>query len=94
MNTKNFDAIILNPIDNVGTSIKFLKKKSNIILKIENKLSKFTLKDNINLCHKFSLNLINKGDKIIKYGEVIGVATANIKKGKHVHIHNVKSLRG
>ena len=94
MNTKKFDAIILNPIDNVETSIKLLKENSNIILKIENKLSQFTLKDNINLCHKFSLKLINKGDKIIKYGEVIGVATANIKKGKHVHIHNVKSLRG
>ena len=94
MNTKNFDAIILNPIDNVGTSIKLLKENSNIILKIDNKLSKFTLKDKINLCHKFSLNFIDKGDKIIKYGEVIGVATADIKKGKHVHIHNIKSLRG
>ena len=94
MNTKNFDAIILDPTDNVGTTIKLLKENSNIILKIENKLSQFTLKDKINLCHKFSLNFIDKGDKIIKYGEVIGVATADIKKGEHVHIHNIKSLRG
>ncbi|MDC0457014.1 UxaA family hydrolase [Alphaproteobacteria bacterium] len=94
MNIVKFDAIVLNPIDNVGTSIKMLKENSNIILKIENKLSKFILKDDINLCHKFSLNLIKKGNKIIKYGEVIGVAIADIKKGKHVHVHNIKSLRG
>ena len=53
-----------------------------------------SLKDNLNLCHKFSLKLIKKGDKIVKTGEVIGVATADINKGNHVHIHNIKSLRG
>ena len=39
MNIVKFDAIVLNPIGNVGTSIKMLKENSNIILKIENKLS-------------------------------------------------------
>ena len=94
MNAKNFDAIVLNQKDNVGTSIKFLNLKSNIILKIEKKLINFLLKDNIRLFHKFSLNLIKKFEKIIKYGEIIGEATINIDKGKHVHIHNIKSLRG
>ena len=37
MNTRKFDAIILDPLDNVGTSIKMLKENSNIVLKIENK---------------------------------------------------------
>jgi len=94
MNIKNFDAIVLNQKDNVGTSIKPLKENSKIMLKIENKLCNFLLKDDIKLCHKFSLILIKKGDKITKYGEVIGVATSDIKKGKHVHIHNIKSIRG
>ena len=35
MNTKNFDAIILDPIDNVGTTIKLLKENSNIICILE-----------------------------------------------------------
>ncbi len=94
MNAKKFDAIVLNQKDNVGTSIKSLKANSNIMIKIEKKLINFLLKDNIRLCHKFSLNLIKKGEKIIKYGEIIGEATINIDKGKHVHIHNIKSLRG
>lgn len=37
---------------------------------------------------------IPKGGEIIKYGEIIGRATANIEPGEHVHVHNVESLRG
>jgi len=31
---------------------------------------------------------------ILKYGEVIGEATKDIKVGEHVHVHNVASTRG
>jgi altronate dehydratase small subunit len=34
------------------------------------------------------------GDSIIKYGEVIGVATREIAPGQHVHVHNLESRRG
>lgn len=34
------------------------------------------------------------GDKIMKYGECIGVAIKAIKKGEYVHLHNMTSLRG
>ena len=32
---------------------------------------------------------IKKGENIIKYGNPIAYATADIKKGAHVHTHNV-----
>ena len=35
---------------------------------------------------------IKKGEKVIKYGEPIGQATRDIKKGEHVHVHNIKSI--
>ena len=35
-----------------------------------------------------------KGEHIIKYGEVIGGASADIRKGEYVHIHNLEALRG
>ena len=41
--------------------------------------------------HKVALCDIKTGEKIIKYGFSIGVATTDIKKGDHVHTHNVKS---
>ena len=88
----DFDAIILKPNDNVGTSIKHLKRNTEIILKLEKQLINFVIKENIKLCHKFSLSKIRKGDKIIKYGEIIGVAIDDIQSGNLVHIHNIQSL--
>ena len=41
--------------------------------------------------HKYALNDIKKGEDIIKYGNPIGQATDDIKKGEHVHTHNVKT---
>ena len=41
--------------------------------------------------HKYALCYIKKGDNIIKYGNPIGHATEDIKKGDHVHSHNMKT---
>ncbi|MCL2018777.1 MAG: altronate dehydratase family protein [Oscillospiraceae bacterium] len=41
--------------------------------------------------HKAAVFDIKKGETVIKYGFPIGVATADIKAGEHVHIHNLKS---
>ena len=38
--------------------------------------------------HKVARSCIARGESIIKYGVVIGVATADIDKGEHVHVHN------
>ena len=45
--------------------------------------------------HKYALRDIKEGENIIKYGNPIGHATCDIKKGEHVHTHNVKTnLKG
>ncbi|MBP3381913.1 MAG: altronate dehydratase [Clostridia bacterium] len=41
--------------------------------------------------HKYALVDIKQGENIIKYGEPIGHATVDIRKGEHVHTHNVKT---
>ena len=41
--------------------------------------------------HKYALCDIKEGENIIKYGNPIGHATEDIKKGDHVHTHNVKT---
>ena len=45
--------------------------------------------------HKYAVRPIKKGDKVIKYGQVIGIATEDIGVGEHVHSHNMRtSLEG
>ncbi len=46
---------------------------------------------NIEDGHKYAIRDIAAGENIIKYGNPIGHATANIKKGEHVHTHNLKT---
>ena len=58
-------------------------------------------KDNVGVClegyeqipagHKYALRPIACGEYVIKYGEIIGRAMADIKTGEWVHTHNVKS---
>lgn len=43
--------------------------------------------------HKLAVKELETGDEIIKYGEVIGVASKPIKIGEWVHTHNVVSAR-
>ena len=41
--------------------------------------------------HKIALTDIKEGQDIIKYGYSIGHAVCDIKKGEHVHTHNIKT---
>ncbi len=43
--------------------------------------------------HKIALGDIANGDTIIKYSHDIGKAIADIGKGRHAHVHNVKTKR-
>ena len=43
--------------------------------------------------HKVALTDIKRGDTVWKYGQDIGKAVANIAKGDHVHVHNLKTKR-
>lgn len=43
--------------------------------------------------HKVALMNIAKGENIFEYGEVIGHATCDIRKGEHVHTHNLATNR-
>jgi (2R)-sulfolactate sulfo-lyase subunit alpha len=49
--------------------------------------------DDIPLGHKIALKDHAEGGNVIKYGEDIGKVVATIKKGGHVHIHNLKTKR-
>ena len=44
----------------------------------------------IPLGHKIAMVDLKEGDTILKYGHDIGKVIKSIKKGEHVHVHNVK----
>jgi altronate dehydratase small subunit len=44
--------------------------------------------------HKISLADIPAGGDVYKYGEIIGKATKDIRKGDLAHVHNIESMRG
>lgn len=46
---------------------------------------------NIETGHKKAICHINKGEKVMKYGFPIGIATEDINEGDHVHSHNLKT---
>ena len=47
----------------------------------------------IPLGHKIALKDLKEGDTILKYGHDIGKVVKSIKKGEHVHVHNVKTKK-
>lgn len=48
-----------------------------------------TVLDDIPMGHKIARTDIAKGDPVIKYGHIIGRASVDIKKGNHIHSHNL-----
>lgn len=79
--------IKINPLDNVAVALTDLKKDE--LVNIDNE--DIVLLEDVSQGHKFALNDIKKDENIIKYGMEIGHATVDIKKGEHVHVHNIKT---
>ena len=75
--------IIINEADNVAVALHNLSNGE-----IYNGV---TLLEDIPAGHKFALKDIEENGQIIKYGYSIGKATSLIKKGEHVHEHNVST---
>ena len=49
--------------------------------------------ENIPLGHKIALADLAMDDTVFKYGHDIGRSVATVKKGGHVHTHNLKTKR-
>lgn len=45
----------------------------------------------IGVGHKLARRAIARGEKVLKYGAIIGTASAPIARGEHVHTHNLQS---
>jgi len=45
------------------------------------------------LGHKIALRDFRVGDTVTKYGQDIGKIVADVQKGEHVHVHNLRTKR-
>ena len=92
----NTDIIIHDEKDNVGVVVieKVNKnQKCNCWIMENDKSVTIQSKDEIPLGHKIAMKDLSEGDTILKYGHDIGKVVKNIKKGEHVHVHNVKTKK-
>lgn len=82
-------ALVLNPADNVAVAVVGLKAGEQVAAGD----ATVTLRDDVRFGHKFALRPLAAGEQVRKYDEVIGLASAAIGAGEHVHVHNVESAR-
>jgi (2R)-sulfolactate sulfo-lyase subunit alpha len=82
--------------DNVGVVVvEGLKAGTEMLCVVTADNSDFQLMAGMDvpIGHKIALKDFAVGDTIIKYGQDIGRVVAAIRKGDHVHVHNVKTKR-
>ena len=90
------DIIIHDQKDNVGGGVieKITPNQDCNCWIMENDSSvQIQSKNEIPLGHKIAMSDFKEGDTIIKYGHDIGKVVKAIKKGEHVHVHNVKTKK-
>ena len=83
------------PHDSVGVAIREIEAGEAVegVVLSDNSVVSVKAVQKIPLGHKIALQPIAAGAKVIKYSIPIGIATASIKPGEHVHTQNVKSGR-
>jgi altronate dehydratase small subunit len=88
-----WDATVVHPDDDVAVALRDLVAGETVIVRRDGVNERMELTQAIPLGHKFALHRLAAGTPIRKYGEAIGVASADIARGTLVHVHNVESRR-
>jgi altronate dehydratase small subunit len=83
-------AKLISDKDNVVTALSDVAAGEEVEVRSKGKVMMYKCNQDIPFGHKIAIEDIKKGDKIVKYGESIGSAAQDIKKGDWVHTHNVK----
>ena len=90
------DLIIHDEKDNVGVVVIESTKKGqecSAWIMENDKTVKVSSINEVPLGHKIALQDFKVGDTILKYGHDISKVVSSIKKGDHVHVHNVKTKK-
>ena len=86
-------ALVISSRDNVATALEALDAGRTIEVAGMPGLV-LSVVEPIPPGHKVALRAIAAGEPVLKYGSPIGLASAGIAAGTHVHTHNLASSRG
>ena len=75
--------LVLHDADNIAVTMRNISQGESV------ESFDFVANQNIPSGHKIAVRNIASGEEIIKYGNVIGLASQNISSGDHVHTQNV-----
>jgi altronate dehydratase small subunit len=84
------DVLVVDAKDNVATALRPLQQGESLEIEVGGSTLEVTVLERIAFGHKIALTDLDPGEPVLKYGEVIGLATQKIAMGQHVHVHNVK----
>jgi hypothetical protein len=79
--------LLLAPEDNVLVARRRIP--AGAVLELEDAV--VTLTTDLPIGHKLARRAIAAGESVRKYAAPIGIATADIPAGAHVHVHNIRS---
>lgn len=86
------NALRIHPKDTVAVLVRDVTAGEPIVL-LGDEQPVVVARQAIPYGHKVALKAVKAGEPVIKYGEPMGVATADIEAGEHVHVHNVRGLK-
>ncbi|MEM9420680.1 MAG: UxaA family hydrolase [Planctomycetota bacterium] len=84
------EAFAIDPADNVATALGDIEPGAVSVLGVSPAAPMESI-DSIRAGHKLALCDIGVGQRVIKYGVAIGLATRPIPRGGWVHLHNLAS---
>lgn len=86
-------ALLMHENDNVATVLDDIYNGESVQISMDGKPhAEIKVIAEIDCYHKIAIREIKKGEKVFKYGEIIGKATQDICLGEHVHINNLESV--
>lgn len=82
MTDKLHAALRLHTRDNIMVALKPLSTGAMVMAGV-------TAQEAVPSGHKIAIRAIAAGEPVLKYGQIIGVASQDISVGAHVHVHNL-----
>ena len=91
MSTPFILATLLDPRDDVATALRDLAAGTAVTVAAGDVSYDVVLQEPIAIGHKFAVHALTAGQRVRKYGEVIGCLVAAVTPGAWVHVHNLET---